>query len=497
MIGNAKARGELGGGVVRVARDAVLLSGSSVAAAVLSFLVWLYLARALLPGDYGALGAAFAFVALFQMFGDFGVNYYAIREGAKDPARAMETFRTLFGLKLSMLAGATAVVLVLAFAFPFRQAERGLILAYLVTLPIAGVATYLSCLLNAHRRMTRLASAQVAERVAYAALVPSLVGLGLGAPGAILAALASAGLYGIFVWLAIAPLRTGPLWPPAAVASWRPHLGAAFQFGVAALLMGVMLRVDVVLLAVLSDPASLARYVAAAQVFFLLLLIATGVAQAAFPWIVRLMHNGEMPLRALWKWTGILGALSTAIAAAAWAGAPVAFSFLFGGELSEGAAAFRILVWAIVPTFTTIPSSLALDALNLQKVHILNASVMATINVALNLAWIPSMGASGAAWAAVASWGYGLFVGAPIAFLVIRRHQRESRRRPRDGRRGGEHKIEGGGEGEPRSDPRAAEAPDPRARPPRGPPPELDHNGRGGPRTPPPRGALSRRGSRQ
>jgi len=425
MTGDAGMRWERGG-FLRVARDAVLLSGSSVAAAVLSFLVWLYLARALPPGDYGALGAAFAFVALFQMFGDFGVNYYAIREGAKDPTRATEVLRTLFGLKLAMLGGATAVVLLLAIALPFRPTERGLILAYLASLPIAGVATYLSSLFNAHRRMTRLASVQVAERAAYAALVPPLVALGLGASGAILAALASAGLFGIFVWFAITPLRMGPLWPPPAVASW-PHIATAFQFGVAALLMSVMQRVDVVLLAVLSDSASLARYVAAAQVFFLLLLIATGLAQAAFPWIVHRMHRGEMPFATLWKWTAVLGALSTAIALVASVGAPVAFSFLFGPQLSEGAALFRVLVWAIVPAFTTIPSSLALDALNLQKVHVLNAGAMAAINVALNLVWIPSMGASGAAWAAVASWGYALLVGAPIAFFLIRRHDRRSR----------------------------------------------------------------------
>jgi len=425
MTGDEGARGERGG-VVRVARDAVLLSGSSISGAVLSFLVWLYLARALPPGEYGALGAAFAFVALFQMFGDFGVNYYAIREGAKDPPRATEILRTLFGLKLAMLGGATAVVLILAFALPFRPMERGLILAYLATLPIAGVSTYFSSLLNAHRRMTRLAIVQVAERTAYAALVPPLVALGLGASGAILAALVSAGLFGIFVWSAIAPVRTGPLWPPTAVASW-PHITAAFQFGVAALLMTMVQRVDVVLLAVLSDPASLARYVAAAQVFFLLLLIATGLSQAAFPWTVRRMHRREMTLRALWKWTAVLGALSTAIAIVASVSAPVAFSFLFGPELSEGAALFRILVWAIVPAFTTIPSSLAIDALNLQKLHVVNASAMAIISVALNLAWIPPMGASGAAWAAVASWGYALFVGAPVAFLMIRRHQREAR----------------------------------------------------------------------
>ena len=414
--------------VVRVARDAVLLTFASVAAAALSFLVWVFLARALPPEDYGALGAAFAFVALFQMFGDFGVNYYAIREGSKDPMRATRVLRTLLGLKLSMLGGATLVVLLLAFALPFRQAERGLVLTYLAALPIVGVATYLSSLLNAHRRMARLALVQAAERVAYAALVPPLVAIGLGASGATLAAVVSSSLYGAFVWSAIAPLRTGPLWPPDRVASWRPHLAAAFTFGVAALLMNVVQRVDVVLLAVLSDPRSLARYVAAVQVFFLLLLIATGLAQAAFPWIVRRMHRGEMPLRALGKWTAALGLLSTVIAIAASAGAPVVFPTLFGPDLAQGAAAFRILVWAIVPAFATIPLSLAIDALNLQKVHVLNASAMVTISVALNLTWIPSMGASGAAWAAVVSWGYGLLVGAPIAFLMIRRRQKALRR---------------------------------------------------------------------
>jgi O-antigen/teichoic acid export membrane protein len=196
---------------------------------------------------------------------------------------------------------------------------------------------------------------------------------------------------------------------------------------VAALLMSILQRADVVILVVLSDSATLGQYVAATQVFFLLLMIATGVAQAAFPWIVRRMQRGEMPLRLLGRWTVALGVFATALAFAASWGSPMAFSVLFGPRLEAGAGPFSILVWAIVPAFATIPASLAIDALNLQRVHVLNASVMVTLSVALNLAWIPTMGTTGAAWAAVVSWGYALCGGAPIAFLMIRRRQRELR----------------------------------------------------------------------
>ena len=416
--------------VARVARDAVLLSLGAIGGAALSFLVWVYLARALPPADYGALGAAVAFVALFQLFGDLGINYYAIREGAKDPSSATAVLRTLLGLKLAMLVGATALVAALALLLPFRATERGLVLAFLATLPISGIANYLACLLNVHRRMPRLAAIQVGERLAYAALVPPAVFLGLGVYGAVLAAVSSATLYLGLAIAAVRPLRSGPLWPPSAAATWRPHLAVAFQFGVAALLVSVMQRVDVVLLAVLSDPTNLARYVAAAQVFFLLLLISTAVAQAAFPWLVHRLHRGAMSLSTLAKWSAVLAVVSVAVGFAGFASAPLVFPFLFGADLGEGSAVFRILVWAFVPALATIPASLALDALNLQKVHIANATVMAGINVALNLMWIPSMGATGAAWAAVASWGFGLFGGVPIAFAILRRHQGRLRTAP-------------------------------------------------------------------
>ena len=413
--------------VARVARDALLLSLGSIAGAALSFLAWIFLARALLPEDYGALGAAMAFVALFQTVGDFGLNYYAIREGAKDPQRATGVIRALLGPKLVMLMSATLLVVALAFLLPFRTAERGLILVYVATLPVAGVATYLSCLLNAHRRMMRLAAIQVGERLAYAVLVPIVMTVGLGVLGATVAAVVSGILYAGFAIAAIRPLRTGPLWPPAPPRTWKPHLMASFQFGLAALLLGGIQRVDVVLLAVLSDPVSLARYVAATQVLSLLLLTATGLAQAAFPYVVRRLHRGEMSLPILGKWTAVLGVLSSALALAASLSAPFVLPVLFGPRLGDSASIFAVLAWAIVPAFTAVPSSLALDALNLQKVHVANAAVMVGISLVLNFSWIPTMGAAGAAWAAVASWGYGLFVGVPIAFLVIRRHGRVPR----------------------------------------------------------------------
>lgn len=414
--------------VIRIARDAFLLSVSSIVASILSFLVWVYIARVLSPDLYGALGAAFAFVALFQMFGDFGINYYAVREGAKAPERAADVFRSLFGVKLAMLAGAVALVAVAAFALPFRATERALILTYLASQPVAGIGAYLGSLLTTHRKMARLASVQLAERGVYAVLMPIFIFAGFGAFGVVLSALLSAGLYAILVRLAVARLLTRPLWPPGHLKSARPHLAAAYQFGLAALMIAIMQRADIVLLAVLSDSMNLAWYIAAAQVFFLLLLVATGLATAAFPWIVQRLNREEMQSRELWQWTAILGVVSVGIALGVLVSAPALFAFLFGEGLAEGAASLRILAWAFVPTLTTIPFSLALDALNLQKVHVVNASVMLGINVALNLSWIPSMGANGAALAAVASWGYGLVAGVPIAYFAIRHRQRSQAR---------------------------------------------------------------------
>jgi len=410
------------GEVARLARDATVLAAGSIVGAALSFLVWVFLARTIPAEDYGALGAAFAFVALFQLFGDLGLNYYAIREGSKDTSRAAHVFRDLLGLKLALLGGATVLCGALALVLPFRASERGLILAFLATLPIFGLAAYLACLCNVHRRMTHLATIQVAERAGYAVLVPAAVGVGLGATGAALAGVASAILYAGLASAATRKLRGGPLWPPSPASAWRPHMTTAFQFGVAAILATVQQRIDVVLLAILADPTSLAHYVAAAQVFFLLLLLASGVAQAAFPWLVPRLNRGEVPLRRIGMWTVVLGLLAALVAAGASLAASSVFPFLFGANLGAGAALFQILVWAFVPALATIPAALALDALNLQKIHVANAAVMAGITVALDAVWIPAFGAMGAAWATVAGWMFGLFGGVPIAFVVLRRH---------------------------------------------------------------------------
>lgn len=419
-----------GRGLLSVARDTLYLGAGGAAAAALSFLAWIFLARTIPPADYGALGAAIAFVALFHTAGDLGINYLAIREGSKDPERATEVFRALAGPRLALLGLSTVACALLALALPFRSMERLLVFLYLGTVPLAGLGGFVACLCNVHRRMARLGALQAAERGAMLALVVVAVSLGSGAPGAALASAGSSLLFLALVTGATRTLSKDSVLRPAPLASARPHLPAAVQFGVAALLGTVHSRIDQVMLSLLSTAGELAAYVAAAQVFSLLLLSASALSQAAFPWLVPQLSKGELPLRRLVLWSlGLLG-LGSLAAFAAGLASPALFSWLFpAAEFRRSAEVFPLLVWSFVPAVAAIPVSLALDALDLQRIHVMNAAAMASLNIFLNLLMIPGLGAAGSAWASVAAWSFGYIVGVPVGLHYLARHHSFSRAR--------------------------------------------------------------------
>ncbi|MGZ8875924.1 MAG: hypothetical protein ACXW1F_05470, partial [Halobacteriota archaeon] len=98
--------------------------------------------------------------------------------------------------------------------------------------------------------------------------------------------------------------------------------------------------------------------------------------------------------------------------------------FAFGPNFADSIVFINILIIGFAVNLVTIPTSLLLDATNLQKVHVLNATYLTGVNIGLNWILIPTIGALGAAFSTTISQSIGAVLGIPIALYFLKRAHR-------------------------------------------------------------------------
>ena len=142
---------------------------------------------------------------------------------------------------------------------------------------------------------------------------------------------------------------------------------------------------------------------------------------AFFPIISKVAHERGISKKELFKYFGYF-----ALAGVVAIGITLTFGgqlmvFFFGPKFAESIVFINILIIGFAINLVTIPTSLLLDATNLQKVHVVNATYLTGANIGLNWILIPTIGALGAAYATTISQSLGAILGIPIALFFLRR----------------------------------------------------------------------------
>lgn len=105
------------------------ISGKIVSLASV-LVVGIIVARYLGKEQYGIMNYVVSFVAIFQVFADFGLDFIQIREESKDPVQRDKIIGTTFTLKLIFAAITLVAIFVTAFALEKDASIRSYILIY-------------------------------------------------------------------------------------------------------------------------------------------------------------------------------------------------------------------------------------------------------------------------------------------------------------------------------------------------------------------------------
>ena len=386
--------------------------GSRVASQVFAAALTIIVARGL--GEAG-LGQ-YAFIASLLMIANvvttFGTDTLLIREIAARPENAAGAAKGVVGIQLSLS------VLVIIACWIAGQANylpsnitRTIFVFSLSLIPLAFYSVF-SAVLRAREHMDQY-------------MLVTLFNSGLQAIGAWLVISQGGGLMGLaFLTLAAstsscilagqlcrrsAPdlfLSQGfPIWEPVKILKLALPLALLTGLGV------IYQRSSVVMLAWFTGEAATGWYSASFRVIEVFKIFHFSILGGLFPLMARLpfrkdgLHaGGTRRFHSLSRWSFLLLlAISLAGSLIMRIAAPVVISLVYGSGFGPSIPVLQTQAWILVPYAITSHQSLVLVVRGRERLVLLGILLALFLLVGLSLAWIPVLGAQGAARAAVAT----------------------------------------------------------------------------------------------
>jgi O-antigen/teichoic acid export membrane protein len=385
-------------------------------AMTLAFVVTVFVARYLGPGNFGILAYATSLAALFGIAGHMGLQGLVVRELVKKPALRAETLGTAAVLKfIGVLVGYVAL---LGYAAVYEGADSkafkliAIAGAALLFMPLNVIDHWFNALVQARY----VSVARVAGALLFAGGMLWLVVAGAGivpfaVPYVLQALVAAVAL--LLLFRAKSGMR---------LADWRFDAGHARELlsqgwviYLASFFSVVYLKIDQVMLRWLSDPSEVGVYAVAARLSEALYFIPIAIVASVFPRLIALREESERRFtQRLQQLFDGLVALGMLIALLVTLLAPWLVPLIFGADYVASTPILVIHTWASVFIFMRAALSRWILIENALYFSMLNQGLGALSNIGLNYMLIPFYGGKGAAWATLVSYAIASFFAVAI-----------------------------------------------------------------------------------
>jgi O-antigen/teichoic acid export membrane protein len=352
--------------------------------------------RYLGAAGYGSFALALALVQMLGVLADFGVVTVVVREISREPGRTGELVGNALTLRLLLGVVVVALAALLSLALPYSPDVRVAILIAGVPFVLGLATTSLTTIFQARLQMGRAAVADVAGRVAGLAALVAVVEADLGFE-AVVATTAVAAAVTLAVTLAMVRVRpqTG---------RWRELLVPAIPLGLALAVNEIYFRADTFILSLFRPFAEVGHYTLAYRIFELIAVLPAIVMTSVFPLLSRYVaEQRELANRVLDTTADVFVALAAPIAAAGLVLAPELVQLVAGDAFAGAETPLRLLLCAAGAAWVSGLLGYTLIAGDRRRAVLLLSLTALAVNVALNLALVPSYGADAAAAVALGS----------------------------------------------------------------------------------------------
>jgi len=377
----------------------VVLVGSRLIAWVLALVMTIMLPRFLGVTGFGQLYLAMTLTGIMAILVEFGLNSLVARQVSwrrQDATRYLANgavLKTVLWLVAAVLVG----VFVRIVGYPLETQSATAILALSVL--IAGGSSLLVAVLQANDKMGWIALSAVAEKVAYAGLGAAVLFLGFGVLAVAVVTVASVVIGFILdAWWFRRLARRNDVRSGWAGFEVRSVFMQALPFFSVLFFGAIYFRVDVVILSLFRDEATVGYYGAAYRLFQTTYVLADAFVFAFFPLLCRLASQASGALAiAAQRCLDLLLLIGIPLSVSMLVLSNEIVTTLYGGQFAPSVRPLQILSIAVMLMYADSVMVQVLIATERQKRLALTAMIAAGFNVAANFSLIPFLGAQGAA----------------------------------------------------------------------------------------------------
>ena len=363
---------------------------------LLSFVLFIAIARVLGQEGLGNYSFIFAFTGIFFVLNDFGISTLFLREGSRNPERIQHYFKNAATMKLFF--GLLAIIVV-AIAINFAQVTgelRTAVYFAAFALFFSNLKELFLAVFQVRQQMFFVGVSRVVEIFLIVLLGIYAVNSGHGLIGLTLAFIAS--YFIVFLINAFACARLIKLSLGFDFGFQEKFLRTALPFWFTGLFMTITFRTDAIMIQLIRGAAETGLYSSSFRIMEALYFIPLAVISAVFPAMSRLHKTDKVMLTRLYrKMFYYLLALALPMGIGTMILADRIILFLYGEEFAGAGFVLQLLILAEVAMFLYGIMGYLLNAINRQILFTLTAAGAAILNVAMNLVLIPKFSYVGAA----------------------------------------------------------------------------------------------------
>lgn len=380
--------------------------GAKLVTFTLSFITIAVVARYLGPDNYGKLSYAQSFVALFSAFAALGIDQILFRNLIAEPDKEDELLGTALVAKL--VVGLVTLVVTIVTAAAMNS-------DHILTLMIGLIAV--TFILQPWGVISHVFNARVLSRyisyttIVAAFLLPALKLLVVFGGGGIIyfagivtfEALFFAVCYLYIYWRVLK--RTPHTWQFSKLRLYS-LMRDSWPLLFASLAGYIYGRIDQVMIHELLDARSVGFYDVAVRLTELQGFVPGIIIASVFPAIINAKERSQAEYHKRFaSLTMLCVGISTVSALTIFLLAPYIITLLYGAEFHESISLVRIYVWSTIGTAAIILMQQYFVAENRSRVFLAISIFGAVSNIALNALLIPALGAAGAAYATLLTFG--------------------------------------------------------------------------------------------
>ena len=372
----------------KIAANTIISAATRVVGTLLALLTIGLITRYLTKTEWGEYSIVLTFGGIFAVLADMGLYQLMVREISRPDSDEKRIVSNIFSLRLLSGLFIFAAAPLVSLLFPYSsQARLGIALGMIGFWFLADSQVTMG-LFQKYLQMNKVAMAELIGRVVQLALVWIFIKLGYSFLF-LVSALSVSGLVNfvlIFWWARkYCCLSLSFDWP-----YWKNILAQSYPLAIASVLVMIYFSSDSLFLSVLKPSADVGIYRLSYKILESLIFFPAMFVGLIMPLLSNSAQSDRAKFKSIFqRGSDVLMIFAVPLVLGTFILSPAIINLLGGGQYSESAPIFNILIIAVGVIFFGTLFSYVLIALEKQKTLLWISAVGAIFNVAANLILIP------------------------------------------------------------------------------------------------------------